>query len=57
MKMKVKHPGFKAVQGKIEGEGYSKAVAGSILANASRNASAKAKAKNPRLLRVKKGKS
>ena len=47
------HPGFKAVQSKIEGEGYSKKAAGAILASKTRNASAKAKAKNPRLNRVK----
>lgn len=46
------HPGFAAVQSKIEGEGYSKKSAGAILANASRHASAKAKKKNPRLNRV-----
>ena len=48
-----KHPGFKAVQGKIEGEGYSKQAAGAILANATRNASAKAKKANPALKKVK----
>jgi hypothetical protein len=48
-----KHPGFKAVQSKIQGEGYSKKAAGAILASRTRNASAKAKAKNPRLKRVK----
>lgn len=48
-----KHPGFKAVQKKIEDEGYSKQSAGAILANASRHASAKAKKANPRLNRVK----
>ncbi len=48
----LKHPGFKAVQGKIEKEGYSKQAAGAILASASRNASAKAKKKNPRLKKV-----
>lgn len=47
------HPGFKAVQAKIEGEGYSKAAAGRILANKTRNASAAAKKKNPRLGKVK----
>lgn len=47
------HPGFKAVQGKIEKEGYSKKTAGKILASRSRNASNSAKKKNPRLLRVK----
>lgn len=48
-----RHPGFKAVQKKIEGEGYSKGAAGAILAHATRKASAKAKKKNPRLKRVK----
>lgn len=47
------HPGFKAVQGKIENEGYSKQAAGAILASASRHASKKAKKKNPRLNKVK----
>jgi hypothetical protein len=46
------HPGFKAVQAKIQREGYSKRAAGAILANASRHASASAKRKNPRLKRV-----
>lgn len=48
-----KHPGFKAVQKKIEGEGYSPKVAGAILAKKTRNASPKAKRANPRLNRVK----
>ena len=49
-----KHPGFKAVQAKIAAkEGVSKKAAGAILAKATRNASAKAKAANPRLKRVK----
>lgn len=51
--MTMKHPGFKAVQGKIEKEGYSKQAAGAILANSTRKASAKAKKANPRLNRVK----
>lgn len=46
------HPGFKAVQGKIEKEGYSKGAAGAILANASRHASKAAKKANPRLKKV-----
>jgi hypothetical protein len=46
------HPGFAAVQSKIEKEGYSKRAAGAILAHASRNASKAAKRKNPRLNRV-----
>lgn len=48
-----KHPGFKAVQAKIQGEGYSKASAGAILASASRKASPAAKKANPRLGKVK----
>lgn len=48
-----KHPGFKAVQKKIEGEGYSKKSAGAILANASRKASPSAKKSNPKLKKVK----
>ncbi len=45
-----KHPGFKAVQSKIATkEGVSKKSAGAILASATR----KARAKNPRLNRVK----
>lgn len=47
------HPGFAAVQKKIEGEGYSKQSAGAILASASRHASKAAKKANPRLTRVK----
>ncbi len=50
--MASKHPGFKAVQSKIQGEGYGKRAAGAILANVTRNASAKAKKKNPRLRKV-----
>jgi len=48
-----KHPGFKAVQSKIEGEGYSAKSAGAILASRTRKASPAAKRKNPRLKRVK----
>ncbi|MDE2106517.1 MAG: hypothetical protein KGL39_55395 [Patescibacteria group bacterium] len=48
-----KHPGFKAVQKKIEKEGYSKKAAGRILAVKTREASAGAKKKNPHLKRVK----
>jgi len=45
---------FKAVQAKIAAkEGVSKKRAGAILAKASRNASPAAKAKNPKLNRVK----
>ena len=48
------HPGFKAVQAKIAAKsGVSKAAAGAILASSTRKASAKAKAANPRLKRVK----
>jgi hypothetical protein len=47
------HPGFKSVQGSIEREGYSKKVAGAILASRTRHASAAAKKKNPNLKRVK----
>ena len=48
-----KHPGFKAVAKKIQGEGYSAKAAAAILASSTRKASAKAKAANPRLKRVK----
>ena len=51
--MAPKHPGFAAVKNKIQGEGYSAKSAGAILANSTRNASAKAKAKNPALKKVK----
>lgn len=51
----MKHPGFKKVQSKIQGEGYSKEQAGAILANASRKASPSAKKANPNLKRVKMG--
>lgn len=47
------HPGFKAVQAKVEREGYSKASAGAIVASAARNASKSAHKANPRLNRVK----
>jgi hypothetical protein len=49
-----KHKGFKEVQKEIaKKEGISKKAAGAILAESSRNASAKAKKKNPRLKKVK----
>lgn len=48
----VGHPGFAAVQGKIEGEGYSPEAAGAILASKTRNASPAAKKANPRLNKV-----
>lgn len=51
--MKKAHPGFKAVQSKVQGEEYSKEAAGAIVASAARNASAKAHQANPRLNRVK----
>lgn len=48
------HPGFKAVQAKIAAkQGVSKKAAGAILAAGARKASAKAKAANPRLKKVK----
>lgn len=48
------HPGFKAVQAEIAAkQGVSSKRAGAILASQTRKASAKAKAKNPRLKRVK----
>ncbi len=53
MKIKVKHPGFKAVAKKIEGEEYSPKAAGAILAAKTRNASPEAKMKNPALNKVK----
>lgn len=54
MKKENAHPGFKKVQDKIaKKEGVSKASAGAILANATRNASSAAKAKNANLKKVK----
>ena len=48
------HTGFKAVQAKIANQkGISSEAAGAILASSTRKASATAKAKNPRLKRVK----
>ena len=48
------HPGFNAVAGGIaRREGIPEARAAAILASSSRNASAAAKKKNPRLNRVK----
>ena len=44
---------FKAVQGKIEQEGYSPKAAGAILASKTRNASPAAKKANPNLKKVK----
>jgi hypothetical protein len=51
--MATKHIGFKGAQAKVQKEGYSKKVAGAIVAKASRNASSAAKKANPRLNRVK----
>jgi hypothetical protein len=52
--MSTQHPGFKAVQSKIESkEGVSKKAAGAILAARSRGASAGAKKMNPALKKVK----
>lgn len=48
-----KHPGFKAVAKKIQGEGYSPKAAAAILASKTRNASPKAKKLNPKLKKVK----
>lgn len=57
---KKSHPGFKAVASGIAkeknpktGKPYGKKVAKAILADKTRNASKKAKAKNPRLKKVK----
>ena len=47
------HPGFKKIQSKIEKEGYSKEIAGKILAARTREASSSARKANPRLNRVK----
>jgi len=51
--MAAKHPGFKAIQSKIQKSGYSKESAGAILANATRKANPSAKSKNPKLKKVK----
>lgn len=48
-----KHPGFKAVQGQIQKQGYTIEQAGAILASKTRAASLAAKRANPRLKRVK----
>lgn len=48
------HPGFKAVQAEVAAkQGISKERAGSIVAAGARDASAKAKAANPKLKKVK----
>lgn len=49
------HPGFKAVQEKVEREGYSKEAAGAIVASAARHASAAAHERNPNLSKVQHG--
>jgi hypothetical protein len=52
--MSAAHPGFQAVASKIAAKsGVSMQAARAILAKKSRNASAAAKARNPRLKRVK----
>jgi hypothetical protein len=52
-----KHPGFKSVQSSIaKREGISSDRAGAILAASSRSASKAAKAKNPKLNKVRGGK-
>ena len=51
--MAQKHPGFSAVQKKIEKSGHSKESAGAILASATRGASKSAKKANPKLSKVK----
>ena len=48
----MKHPGFKTIQKKIATR-YGMKKAGAILAASTRNASAAAKKKNPRLKKVK----
>lgn len=53
MKKSSKHPGFAAVQSKIQSEGYSKKAAGAILASKTRAASPAAKKANPNLKKVK----
>lgn len=54
IKNNLKNMSFKNVQNKIAKKGeYSEKTAGAILAGASRNASAKVKKANPKLLKVK----
>lgn len=48
---KTKHIGFKGAQAKVEKEGYSKKIAGAIIASASRKAVANG-SKNKALLKV-----
>ena len=45
--------GFSAAQNSVQKEGYSKAAAGAIIANAARKASPAAKKANPNLKNVK----
>lgn len=51
--MAVKHIGFEAAVREVQKEGYSEEQARRIVASRSRNASAAAKRRNPRLMRVK----
>ena len=51
--MAEKHPGFKSAQKKIQKSGYSMEAAGAILASATRKSSPAAKARNPKLKKVK----
>jgi hypothetical protein len=46
------HPGFKAVETRLEHNGYSKEEAGAILAEAARNSSKQAHKHNPKLNKV-----
>jgi hypothetical protein len=50
---KEKHVGFKKAENHVEREGYSKQIAGAIIASAARHASPAAKKANPHLARVK----
>lgn len=52
-KKKEKHIGFKGAEDKVEHEGYSKKIAGAIIASAARHASPAAKKANTHLKRVK----
>jgi hypothetical protein len=49
----VHHVGFEGLVGKLRRQGYSEEQARRIAAHAARSASAAAKRRNPRLLRVK----
>ena len=48
----IKHPGFAAIQAKVQKEGYSKQSAARIVAYAARHASKAAKKANPNLKKV-----